>query len=146
MLLSERGLSPESCLEICHSRASCGGGEWGKAYEQVVYNKPLAYKHTPTPFPSKPLSKAIFLPSGQADSPHLHQHIDKNLLNFTFCKSQTNKALEPWRKEGWSSWGLVISTLCFILKIRKNSVLVYDYRFAVHFIIESIVVLSGFVT
>ena len=73
----------------------------------LVAYKPPAYKPTPTP-PSKPLCQAIYLLPGQTDSPHLHQHIDKNLLNFTFYKSQTTNALEPWRVEGWNSRGLVI--------------------------------------
>ena len=54
------------------------------------------------------------MPPDQTDSPYLHQHIDKHILNFTFCKSQTNKvlvALEPWRVGGWSCQGLVISAL-----------------------------------
>ena len=79
----------------------------------LVAYKPLAYKSTPTP-PSKPLFQAIYLPPAQTKSPNLHQHINKHLLIFTFCKSQTNRvsvALEPWRVEGWSSQGLVISAL-----------------------------------
>ena len=153
----------------------------------LVAYKPLAYKSTPTP-PSKPLFQAIYLPPAQTKSPNLHQHINKHLLIFTFCKSQTNRvsvALEPWRVEGWSSQGLVISALSavgegvsriwevrvstfqnigwfdmelsyyyhyyyynififmynnfiifyFILKIRKDSVPVYDYRIVVRFVI-----------
>ena len=68
----------------------------------LVAYKPLAYKPTRTP-PSKPLCQIIYLLPGQTDSSHLHQHINKHLLNFTFCKSQTNKfsvALELWRVEG----------------------------------------------
>ena len=75
--------------------------------------KLVAYKSTPTPS-SKPLCQAIYLPPGQTDSQHLHQHIDKHFLNFTFCNSQANKvsvALELWKVEGWSSQGLVISAL-----------------------------------
>ena len=73
----------------------------------------VAYKPSPT-LSSKLLCLDIYLPPGQTDSQHLHQYINKHLLNFTFCKSQTNKvslALEPWRAEGWSSRGLVISAL-----------------------------------
>ena len=79
--------------------------------QELVAYKPLTYKPTTTP-PSKPLYQAIYFPPGQTDSPNLHRHIAKQLLNFTFCKSQTNKvsvALEPWRVEGWSSQGFVIS-------------------------------------
>ena len=70
----------------------------------------VAYKPTPTP-PSKPICLAIYLPPGQTNSPHLHQHIDKHLLNFIFCESQTNNvsvALEPWGVEGWRFQELVI--------------------------------------
>ena len=48
------------------------------------------------------------------NSPHLQWHINKHLLNCTFCKSLTNKvsvALEPWRVEGWSFWRLLILAL-----------------------------------
>ena len=68
----------------------------------LVTYKPLAYKPFPTP-PKKPPCHAIYLPRGQTDSSHLHQHIDKHLLNFTSCKSQTNTfsvALEQWGVEG----------------------------------------------
>ena len=79
----------------------------------LVAYKPLAYKPTSSA-PSKPLCQAIYLPPGQADSPHLRRHIDKHILNFTFCKSQTNKVsvvLKPWRMERWSFRGLVILAL-----------------------------------
>ena len=73
------------------------------AMQGLVAYKPPAYNPAPTP-PSKPLYQAIYLLlPGQTDSPHLHQHIGKHLLNFTFRKSQTNKvsvALEPWRVDG----------------------------------------------
>ena len=77
---------------------------------QFVMQGPLAYKPTPTP-PSKSLCQAIYLLPGQTNSPHLHQHIDKHLLNFIFCESQTNNvsvALEPWGVEGWRFQELVI--------------------------------------
>ena len=82
-----------------------------KVAQQFAMQGIVAYEPTPTP-PSKPICQAIYLSPSQTNSPHLHQHIDKHLLNFTFCKSQTNEvsvALEPWRVESWSFQALVIS-------------------------------------
>ena len=79
----------------------------------LIAYKPPAYKPIPTP-PSKPPCQAIYLHPDQTDSPHLHQHIYKPLLNFTFCNSQINKvsvALEPWRAEDCRFWGFVILAL-----------------------------------
>ena len=71
----------------------------------IVAYKPLAYQPTPTP-PSKPLCQAIYLLPGQTNSPHLHQHIDKHLLNFIFCESQTNNVCGFGTGR---SWGLTFS-------------------------------------
>ena len=71
----------------------------------LVSYKPLAYKPTPTPA-SKPICQAIYLPPGQTDSPHLHQHIDKQESD-----QQGLSGVEPWRVDSWSFQGLVISTL-----------------------------------
>ena len=49
--------------------------------QRLVAYKPLAYKPAPSP-PSEPLCQALYLPQGQTDSPHFHQHINKHLLNF----------------------------------------------------------------